>query len=419
MRGCKDSRKGARLPAPTRVSSDLSARGGTAGRAGEVRDQISRCILGPSTSSSRTSSASTWQALHPCRAPGCGALRRQWLGSGHHAGLAYLERDASASSTRDGIERAGAQHPVVGLAHSRGAGRAAPARSHRPLTPRAATTTTSSERLRSYASAWLARVGSRAKDRARSIVRRRAAARAVARRARRGSASLRRPPTCCTRRTDRGSSWARSARTRELEPTSAPTAGSCGTCTACIDACPTRAIREPGARRRQPLHQLTTRSRIAARSRTSCAQIGEWAFGCDVCSEVCPWGHHAPVLAGRFGRPTAAVSASDLVSWLEPRARHKPWSQWLEGSPLKAYRSRRARAQTPPIVLQATGARGELGVRDLCCAPCRSIPSALVREAAGWALVLGHGFARVVSPLRRAPATDAKRPLQGLERSLD
>jgi epoxyqueuosine reductase len=80
-------------------------------------------------------------------------------------------------------------------------------------------------------------------------------------------------------------------------PHDEPAPGSCGTCTACIDACPTSAITAP--------HQVDARrclshSTIELRGFAEPwlrAKQGEWLFGCDVCLEVCPFTRKSPLRA--------------------------------------------------------------------------------------------------------------------------
>jgi len=69
----------------------------------------------------------------------------------------------------------------------------------------------------------------------------------------------------------------------------------CGTCTACIDACPTDAIVEPyvvdGSKCISYL-TIELRDSIPLEFKN---KMTEWAFGCDICQDVCPW--------NRFSKP--------------------------------------------------------------------------------------------------------------------
>jgi epoxyqueuosine reductase len=95
-----------------------------------------------------------------------------------------------------------------------------------------------------------------------------------------------------------------------------PVTDRCGTCTACIDACPTGAIPAPylvDSTRCISYLTIELRGAIPAAKR---ADLGDWAFGCDICQEVCPWNRKtAPVEDPAFlpGSHLEGLGLADLV----------------------------------------------------------------------------------------------------------
>jgi len=80
----------------------------------------------------------------------------------------------------------------------------------------------------------------------------------------------------------------------DLEPDQ-PIRDHCGTCTACIDACPTEAIVKPYVVDGSKCISYFTIELKDAIPTSMKGQFDNWAFGCDVCQDVCPW--------NRFSKP--------------------------------------------------------------------------------------------------------------------
>ncbi len=174
----------------------------------------------------------------------------------------------------------------------------------------------------------------------------------------------------------------------ELEPGPAEQLSlpNCGTCTACIEVCPTQAIVAPGeidARRCISYLTIENRGAIPLEFREG---LGPWVFGCDLCSEVCPWGSKAPDHSERFG--THEVLEADgqggpLVRWL---AEGEAFSQTFNGSPLQRPK-REGLARNAAIVLG--NLPSEMG-RDSLLRALQFDPSPIVRGSSAWSLSHAH-----------------------------
>lgn len=157
----------------------------------------------------------------------------------------------------------------------------------------------------------------------------------------------------------------------------AAVADRCGSCTACLDACPTGAFVAPyvlDARRCIAYLTIEHRGAIRADLRPG---IGDWLFGCDVCQEVCPWNRRAaearePALAP--GRPLGAVEGLLGLGAEDFRRRFRTSAMW---------RARRAGLlRNAAIVLGNRRDRGAVPALRRA----RSDEEAVVRDAATWAL---------------------------------
>ena len=114
----------------------------------------------------------------------------------------------------------------------------------------------------------------------------------------------------------RGSFFFLAALLTSLElPVSAPhAAGHCGTCTACLDACPTLAFPEPGvldARKCISYLTIELRGGIPLELREP---MGGWLFGCDICQDVCPWNRKEKLGAFPTNPGLAELDPVELLS---------------------------------------------------------------------------------------------------------
>src|SRR5205085_4434457 len=95
-------------------------------------------------------------------------------------------------------------------------------------------------------------------------------------------------------------------------PPDEPAVDRCGTCTRCIDACPTHAITGPyqlDARRCISYLTIEHRGEIEPELKQ---KMGDWLYGCDVCQDVCPHNQKAPVASDPNLQPMLPTGTLDL-----------------------------------------------------------------------------------------------------------
>ena len=118
----------------------------------------------------------------------------------------------------------------------------------------------------------------------------------------------------------------------ELEP-DGPTTDHCGSCTACIDACPTSAIVAPTVvDSNKCISYLTIEYKGALPSEYQ-EKMEDWVYGCDICQDVCPW--------NRFSTPHSeddfnirdSIQNNDWETWEE--ITHELWEEITKGSAMR------------------------------------------------------------------------------------
>ena len=118
----------------------------------------------------------------------------------------------------------------------------------------------------------------------------------------------------------------------ELEP-DLPAPDRCGSCTRCIDACPTHAIVAPGeldARLCISYLTIEKRGEIPEELRGG---MGRHVFGCDICQDVCPWNRKAPVTMNPEFQPREGL-VNPALDWLA-EMRQEEFSKTFRGSPIR------------------------------------------------------------------------------------
>jgi epoxyqueuosine reductase len=173
---------------------------------------------------------------------------------------------------------------------------------------------------------------------------------------------------------------------RDLEP-DAPHPNRCGSCEACIPACPTGAIPAPGfvdARRCISFQTIERRGDVPD---DVAERLGPWAFGCDDCQTVCPWNRRPapdcePDLAPRPRQRALDLAATLALTEEEYKARY--------------YGTSLARARYEGLVRNAILAAGVAGDPAHAAAIRAQLESPYpgVRAAARWALARIEGRAR-------------------------
>jgi epoxyqueuosine reductase len=165
----------------------------------------------------------------------------------------------------------------------------------------------------------------------------------------------------------------------ELEPDPPFTTDHCGTCTRCIEACPTECIlpdRTIDARRCISYLTIELKDDIPEELRP---MLGDWVFGCDICQMVCPWNRFASPEGDASFSPRPGVPTPNLIRELEltPEA----FNRKFKNSPLKRAKQR---GYLRNVAVATGNSQDETTISGL--EKAQNDDEELVRDHATWAL---------------------------------
>lgn len=108
----------------------------------------------------------------------------------------------------------------------------------------------------------------------------------------------------------------------------------CGTCTRCIDACPTEAILSPAVvDGSKCISYLTIELKDELLPQEFSGKMDNWIFGCDVCQDVCPWNRFSTPHQKEALQPNEQLLSFDLNDWLD--LEEETFKKIFARSPLK------------------------------------------------------------------------------------
>ncbi len=167
----------------------------------------------------------------------------------------------------------------------------------------------------------------------------------------------------------------------DLRPDPAFMSDQCGSCTRCIEACPTGCIlpdRTLDAGRCISYLTIEEKAGLPEKLREA---IGNWLFGCDICQQVCPWNiRFATPSADAAFRPRVILDPPQLEHFL--RLQPGTWRTELKSSPLE--RTRRRGLVRNASVVAGNTARADLV--DILAKLLSQNEDPILREHAAWAL---------------------------------
>ena len=153
----------------------------------------------------------------------------------------------------------------------------------------------------------------------------------------------------------------------------------CGSCTRCIDACPTDALVAPHQMDASRCIAYLTIEKKGIIAEDLREPIGRQVFGCDICQDVCPWNRRAPVAtnSGMIARTQLINPALDWLANMDAAE----FKRWFKGSPIERTRRKRM-LRNVAIAMGNSGEPNFLKQLETWAAE----PDPVLADAATWAI---------------------------------
>ena len=166
-----------------------------------------------------------------------------------------------------------------------------------------------------------------------------------------------------------------------------PAPDRCGSCTRCIDACPTDALVAPyqlDSNRCISYLTIEKRGAIAEELRTG---MGHEVFGCDICQDVCPWNRKAPATGAAEFQPLVGL-VNPALEWLAGMTGDE-FREKFRGSALR--RTKRSGLRRNAVIAMGNSGDGRFAP---LLERLKTDPDPVVAESAAWAANRISGVAR-------------------------
>ena len=165
-----------------------------------------------------------------------------------------------------------------------------------------------------------------------------------------------------------------------------PAADRCGSCTRCIDACPTNAFVAPRKMDASRCIAYLTIEKKGAIPEDLRPLMGRHVFGCDICQDVCPWNaktHRTSPISVRTGMLPRAELINPSLEWLASLD-DPSFKQYFKGSPLE--RTRRKRLLRNVAIAMGNSAQPHFLPTLQAWANPENHEDTILAEAAQWAI---------------------------------